>query len=209
MIRERGYGLDEEEREKGVSCVAAPIRNHTGDVVAAISVAGPIDAHAAGAGGQRRWRRRSWRPPRRFRSILGHVEDVGSVECTAPRRRRMEDEGEEEPVLCRRSSRVLLPAALAAQAVTGTILGVITDSTGAVMPGATVTLTNTGTGLVRAVTTDANGEYTAPSLPTGKYTVKAELSGFKTVTVPDVDAGRRSAGSASTCSSRSARSRSR
>jgi len=40
-IRERGYGLDLEEREKGVSCVAAPVRNHTGDVVAAISVAGP------------------------------------------------------------------------------------------------------------------------------------------------------------------------
>jgi IclR family transcriptional regulator, KDG regulon repressor len=40
-IRVRGYGLDEEEREKGVSCIAAPICNHTGDVVAAISVAGP------------------------------------------------------------------------------------------------------------------------------------------------------------------------
>jgi DNA-binding IclR family transcriptional regulator len=40
-IRERGYGLDEEERERGVCCIAAPIRNHTGDVVAAVSVAGP------------------------------------------------------------------------------------------------------------------------------------------------------------------------
>src|SRR5580765_2274226 len=84
---------------------------------------------------------------------------------------------------------LLLPAVAAAQAVTGTILGVITDSTGAVMPGATVTLNNTGTGLVRAVTTDANGEYTAPSLPTGKYSVKAELSGFNTVTVPDISLG--------------------
>jgi IclR family transcriptional regulator, acetate operon repressor len=42
-IRERGYGLDEEEREKGVTCIAAPIFNHTGDVVAAISVAGPTE----------------------------------------------------------------------------------------------------------------------------------------------------------------------
>ena len=83
----------------------------------------------------------------------------------------------------------LLPVALAAQAVTGTILGLITDATGSVMPGTTVTLTNTGTGQVRAVTTDANGEYTAPSLPTGKYSVKAELSGFKTVTVPDISLG--------------------
>jgi hypothetical protein len=83
----------------------------------------------------------------------------------------------------------LLPRSLAAQAVTGTILGAITDASGAVMPGATVTLTNTGTGLVRVVTTDSDGEYTVPSLPTGKYAVKAELSGFKTVTVPDVDLG--------------------
>jgi DNA-binding IclR family transcriptional regulator len=41
LVRERGYALDEEEREKGVCCIAAPVRNHTGDVVAAISVAGP------------------------------------------------------------------------------------------------------------------------------------------------------------------------
>ena len=41
MIRERGYGLDLEEREKGVCCVAAPIVNHTGEVVAAVSVAAP------------------------------------------------------------------------------------------------------------------------------------------------------------------------
>ena len=40
-IRERGYGLDDEEREKGVRCIAAPVSNHTGEVVAAISVAGP------------------------------------------------------------------------------------------------------------------------------------------------------------------------
>ena len=69
----------------------------------------------------------------------------------------------------------LLPVSLAAQAVTGTILGVITDTSGSVMPGVTVTLTNAGTGLVRVVVTDNNGEYTAPSLPTGRYVVKAEL----------------------------------
>src|SRR4029450_6462513 len=82
---------------------------------------------------------------------------------------------------------LLLPASLAAQAVTGTILGALTDPTGAVMPGVTVTLTNSGTGLVRVVVTDSNGEYTAPSLPTGRYIVKAELPGFKTVSVPDAD----------------------
>src|SRR5262249_54206395 len=61
--------------------------------------------------------------------------------------------------------------------------------TGAVMPGVTITLTNAGTGLVRVVVTDTNGEYTAPSLPTGRYVVKVELPGFKTVSVPDVDLG--------------------
>jgi hypothetical protein len=83
----------------------------------------------------------------------------------------------------------LLPASLAAQAVTGTILGSVTDTTGGVVPGATVTLTNTGTGLTRTLTTDAAGEYTAPSLPTGKYRVVAELAGFKTVTLSDVELG--------------------
>ena len=83
----------------------------------------------------------------------------------------------------------LLSASLAAQAVTGTILGTVTDNTGAVIPGATITLTNTGTGFTRTVVSDSAGEYTAPSLPTGKYRLNAELSGFKTVTLPDVDLG--------------------
>ena len=42
-IRDRGYGLDEQEHETGVRCIAAPIDNHAHDVVAAISVAGPAD----------------------------------------------------------------------------------------------------------------------------------------------------------------------
>jgi Carboxypeptidase regulatory-like domain len=83
----------------------------------------------------------------------------------------------------------LLPASLAAQAVTGTILGTISDASGAIMPGTTVTLRNVNTGLTRVVVADTNGEYTAPSLPTGKYTVTAELSGFKTITTQNIDLG--------------------
>jgi Carboxypeptidase regulatory-like domain len=75
------------------------------------------------------------------------------------------------------------------QAVTGTIVGTVTDSSGAVVPGATVTLTNAGTGASRVVTTDREGEYTAPSLPIGKYRVVAEIQGFKTVTVSNIDVG--------------------
>jgi hypothetical protein len=78
---------------------------------------------------------------------------------------------------------------LIAQSVTGTILGTITDSTGGVIPGATVTLKHEGTALTRTVTTDTAGEFTAPSLPTGKYTLTAELSGFKTVSMSGIDVG--------------------
>jgi len=80
-------------------------------------------------------------------------------------------------------------APLLAQAVTGTILGTVTDTTGGVMPGATVTLKHEGTGLTRTVVTDGAGEFTAPALPTGKYTVVAELAGFKTITMSGVDVG--------------------
>jgi len=73
----------------------------------------------------------------------------------------------------------LAPPPAGAQAVSGTILGFVKDSTGAVVPGATVTLVNTGTGYSRSVVTDASGEYTAPLIPTGTYSVSAELTGFK------------------------------
>src|SRR5438034_276503 len=99
--------------------------------------------------------------------------------------------------LKRRAARRLLAPLLAmafasvaaAQAVTGTVLGTVIDTTGAAVPGATVTLTNLGTGLTRTIVTDSAGEYTAPSLPTGKYRLVAELPGFKTVTIPDVELG--------------------
>src|SRR5436309_9733773 len=88
---------------------------------------------------------------------------------------------------------VLVPALAASsafgQAVTGTILGTVTDTTGAVIPGATVTLTHTATGRARTLTTDAAGEYTAPQMPTGQYTVEVELTGFKKVTTSNIDVG--------------------
>ena len=40
-IRRRGYAIDDEENEKGIRCVAAPIQNEAGKVIAAISVSGP------------------------------------------------------------------------------------------------------------------------------------------------------------------------
>jgi carboxypeptidase family protein len=80
-------------------------------------------------------------------------------------------------------------APLVAQAVTGTILGTVTDATGGVMPGATVTLKHEGTGQTRTIVTDSGGEFTVPALQTGKYTLSAELSGFKTITLSGIDVG--------------------
>jgi hypothetical protein len=68
-----------------------------------------------------------------------------------------------------------------AQAVSGTLLGSVRDAAGLVMPGVTVTVLNEATGLTRSLVSDASGEYTAPQLPTGSYTVTAELSGFKKI----------------------------
>src|SRR4051812_45497648 len=77
----------------------------------------------------------------------------------------------------------LLPQPVAGQAVTGTLLGTVRDASGGALPGASVTLVNTGTGFSRTVTTDATGEYTAPLMPTGDYTVAVEMGGFKKVTI--------------------------
>jgi Carboxypeptidase regulatory-like domain len=76
-----------------------------------------------------------------------------------------------------------------AQSVSGTILGTVTDDTGAVVAGAKVTIVNEGTGLTRTVTADNHGEYNAPSLPTGHYTVTSEMSGFKTVALSNIEVG--------------------
>jgi hypothetical protein len=73
-----------------------------------------------------------------------------------------------------------LPAAAAAQA-TGAISGLVTDESGAAVPGVTIEVTNTATNQVRTGVSDANGLYTVLQLQPGPYSVKATISGFKTV----------------------------
>src|SRR2546423_4852416 len=73
----------------------------------------------------------------------------------------------------------VLTVAAAAQNITGSIAGTVKDPSGAVLPKATVTLTNTDTGVVmRTVKTDASGNYSAPLLPIGHYSVTIEGPGF-------------------------------
>jgi hypothetical protein len=72
-----------------------------------------------------------------------------------------------------------LPASAQSQAVNGTIEGIVKDTSGAALPGVTVTVTNTDTGAQRIVLSGEEGTYRAPLLPLGRYDVIAELQGFK------------------------------
>src|SRR5918995_1169058 len=74
-----------------------------------------------------------------------------------------------------------LPTRAAAQAVTGTLLGNVTDASGAAVPGATVTATEVQTNVSRTAVTNESGYYLFASLQNGTYTVAAELEGFKKV----------------------------
>lgn len=68
--------------------------------------------------------------------------------------------------------------ALAQQAATATIEGLVTDPNAAVVPNATVTVRNVNTGLERTITTDADGIYRLPLLPPGTYEITATAAGF-------------------------------
>jgi hypothetical protein len=75
-----------------------------------------------------------------------------------------------------------LPARPAAgQTTTATVQGVVRDSSHAVLPGATVTLRDQNTGLVRTTTTDGTGGYVLSTVPAGTYVLTIELAGFKTL----------------------------
>jgi hypothetical protein len=73
----------------------------------------------------------------------------------------------------------LAPAIVEAQSVTGTILGNVADASGAAVTAASVTIINEETGVESKAAVSAAGEYVAPSLPPGAYTIRAELTGFQ------------------------------
>jgi hypothetical protein len=75
---------------------------------------------------------------------------------------------------------VLMAAGLRAQITSTTMLGTVTDVSGAVVANARVTATNTGTGLSRSVQTNDQGQYRLEVLPTGEYRVEVTAQGFKT-----------------------------
>ena len=68
----------------------------------------------------------------------------------------------------------------AAQSTSGEIAGTVRDSSGGVLPGVALTIANRGTGQERRLSTDSEGNFTAPQLPVGDYTIRAEMQNFKT-----------------------------
>jgi hypothetical protein len=81
---------------------------------------------------------------------------------------------------------LLLPASVFAQFDTSTVLGTVKDSSGAVIPGATVTLKNVATGITASAVTGADGSYQFLNVRVGTYTVRAELQGFSAAEAKDV-----------------------
>ena len=92
-------------------------------------------------------------------------------------------------MLRRLSIVLLLVTALVTSAsaqTAATINGIVTDQTGAPLPGVTVTAKNGATGLVRTAVTDTGGRYVVAQLPPGEYEVRAAVGGFKPHVRPDV-----------------------
>ncbi len=80
-----------------------------------------------------------------------------------------------------------IPALASAQLDTGTVVGRVVDASGAVLPGVTVTLTLDATGVAATTVTNDSGEYVFPGQRIGRYTVSAELEGFKKAAYLDVE----------------------
>ncbi len=70
---------------------------------------------------------------------------------------------------------VLFPGHLTAQVTTATLVGLVRDTSGAVVPGATVIATHQGTGVPREAITDERGEFVISAMPTGPYAVRIAL----------------------------------
>src|SRR5437763_15361438 len=78
------------------------------------------------------------------------------------------------------------PAFAQSTAANGTIEGTVSDSSGGVLPGVSVTVVNVDTGAERSVVTNEKGLFRAPLLPLGTYRVRAELQGFKKFEQTDI-----------------------
>ncbi|MFN8060263.1 MAG: carboxypeptidase regulatory-like domain-containing protein [Vicinamibacterales bacterium] len=81
----------------------------------------------------------------------------------------------------------LLVPVLASAQQNATVVGTVVDESKAVLPGVTVTATDLATGRVITAVTNERGEYRLQNVPAGKYSISAELAGFGTVKVPEIE----------------------
>src|ERR1035441_10792126 len=80
----------------------------------------------------------------------------------------------------------LIPSLLHAQVVNATLLGTVTDVSGAVVADAKVTALEQNTGISHTTQTNGSGNYVFPDMPPGTYTISVEVTGFKLDTRKDV-----------------------
>src|SRR5262249_40859869 len=80
----------------------------------------------------------------------------------------------------------LIPTVFAQSAGTGALTGTVTDPTGSVVPGATVTVTSTETNQARTATTGTDGSYKFALLPPGNYRVRFSATGFRTAEIQSI-----------------------
>src|SRR5437588_1709226 len=81
---------------------------------------------------------------------------------------------------------MVLASAAGWSQTTATIVGTVTDSSGAVVPNVTITVSSKDTGLTRTTTTNQGGNYAEPLLPVGQYSITAEAAGFKKKTITNI-----------------------
>src|SRR5450755_2888070 len=82
---------------------------------------------------------------------------------------------------------LLSSAMITGQTFRGTILGSVTDPSGAYVAGATVKVKNPATGLERTTVTSGDGSYSVPELPVGTYSVTVTVTGFQTAVTSNVE----------------------
>src|SRR5438034_4073679 len=82
---------------------------------------------------------------------------------------------------------LFVPAVSWSQASSATLHGIVTDPTGAVIPGAAVRLTDQNTGATMAQTSGESGDFAFTFVPVGVYTIRIEVAGFKTHTTTGIN----------------------
>jgi len=90
-------------------------------------------------------------------------------------------------LLCLAAATISCSVAISAQTVTGTLQGTVSDTKGAVVPGAGVVVRNVETGQERNINTNSDGSYSASFLPLGRYRISVSASGFSTATQENIE----------------------